>query len=88
MVVAEEIIEILAHISMSVKAFTFSGNKPDGKVCANGTHFGLAGYLCSLEADTIELDIAPPHLGKAKRGPRPEGVFTDYLLLRKPSLLL
>jgi hypothetical protein len=88
MVVAEEIVEILARSSMSVKAFTFSGNKPDEKVCADGTHFGLASYLCSPEADTIELDITPPHLGKAKRGPRPEWIFTDDLLLRKPSLLL
>ncbi len=88
MVVAEEIVEILARSSMSVKAFTFSGNKPDEKVCADGTHFGFAGYLCSPEADTIKLDITPPRLRKAKRGLRPEGVFTEDLLLRKPSLLL
>jgi len=63
---------------MSVKAFTFSGNKPDEKVSANGTHVGLAGYLWSPEADTIELDIGPPRLGKAKRGQRPEPVSGDY----------
>jgi hypothetical protein len=43
MVVAEEIVEILARGSMSVKAFTFSGNKPDEKVSADGMHVGLAG---------------------------------------------
>ncbi len=69
MVVAEE---ILARGSMLVKAFTFSGNKPDEKVSADGMHVGLAGYLWSPEADTIKLVIGPPHLGKAKRGRRPE----------------
>jgi len=85
MVVAEEIVEILARGSMSVKAFTFSGNKPDEKVSADGTHVGLAGYLWSPEADTIELDIGPPRLGKAKRGRRPEPVTGDYKEALRPS---
>jgi hypothetical protein len=85
MVVAEEIVEILARGSMSVKAFTFSGNKPDEKVSADGTHVGLAGYLWSPEADTIELDVGPPRLGKAKRGRRPEPVTGDYKEALRPS---
>jgi hypothetical protein len=85
MVVADEIVEILARGSMSVKAFTFSGNKPDEKVSAEWMHVRLASYLWSPEADTIKLDIGPPHLGKAKRGRRPEPVTGDYKEALRPS---
>ncbi len=47
-----------------MKVFTFVGNKPDKKVA----HVRLAGYLWSPEADTIQLDISPPHLGITKCG--------------------
>ncbi len=79
MVIVEEI------VSMSVKAFTFSGNRPDKKVSADGTHVRLDGYLWSPEADTINLDINPPRLGKAKRGQRPEPVTGDYKEALRPS---
>ena len=85
MVVADEIVEILARGSMSVKAFTFSGNKPDEKVSAEWMHVRLASYLWSPEADTIKLDVGPPRLGKAKRGRRPEPVTGDYKEALRPS---
>jgi hypothetical protein len=88
MVVVEEIVEILARGSMSVKAFTFSGNKPDEKVSADRTHVILAGYLWSPEADTIKLDIGPSRLGKAKRGRRPEPVTGDYKEAGAPYFVL
>ena len=66
--VATDIVQILGKGSMAVKAFTFSGQKPDSKVSADGVHVGLAGYLWAAEPDQIKLDIGPPRLGRGKRG--------------------
>jgi len=75
--VAEDIQKILEKGSMSVKAFTYSGESPSEEVSADGEHVGLAGYLWAPEADMIKLDIGPLRLGKAKRGRKPEPVVGD-----------
>ena len=76
--VATGIREVLAAGSLSVKAFTFSGQKPEEAVSADGLHVGVAGYLWRPEDDLLLLDIGPPRLGKAKRGKMPEPVVGDF----------
>ena len=76
--VATGIQEVLAAGSLSVKAFTFSGQKPEEAVSADGLHVGVAGYLWRPEDDLLLLDIGPPRLGKAKRGKMPEPVVGDF----------
>ena len=66
--VATGIREVLAAGSLSVKAFTFSGQKPEEAVSADGLHVGVAGYLWRPEDDLLLLDIGPPRLGTVKRG--------------------
>ena len=88
MEVAEQIVKILARGSMGVKAFSFSRNPPSDAVSADGLRVGLAGYLWKTEADTIELDIGPPRLGKAKRGRRPEPISGDFKEALKTCCLL
>ena len=69
---------ILAAGSMSVKAFTHSGEVPSEAVSADGVHVGLGGYLWRPVDDLILVDIGPPRLGKAKRGKLPEPITGDF----------
>ena len=75
--IAEDLEFTLSQGSMSVKAFTFSGSKPDKKVSADGEHVGLIGYLWNPEEDTISLDIKELFFGKPKQGKLPEPVEGD-----------
>ena len=75
---ASGIEKILAAGSMSVKAFTHSGEAPLDAVSADGTHVGLGGYLWRPEQDLILVDVGPPRLGKAKRGKLPEPITGDF----------
>ena len=76
--VASDIEKILSTGSMAVKAFSFSGQKPDEKVSADGVHVGLAGYLWDTKEDHIKLDIGPPRLGRGKRGRSAPPVTGDF----------
>jgi hypothetical protein len=78
MVIAEDIVKILARGSMGVKAFSYNGAAPDEKVSADGIHVGLAGYLWDTVKDEIMLDVGPPRLGKARRGKRPPAVTGEF----------
>lgn len=75
---AEEIKLVLGKGSMAVKAFTYSGRRPDDLVSADGVHVGMAGYLWAPEEDVIKLDVGPPRLGRSKRGRRPEAIVGDF----------
>jgi len=69
--IAEDLNFTLAQGGMSVKAYTYSGSKPDEKVSANGETVGLIGYLWNPVVDTITLDIKELFFGKPKRGKLP-----------------
>ena len=84
MEVACQIEKILERGSMGVKAFSFSREQPHENVSSDGVHVGLGGYLWATESDTIELDIGPARLGKAKRGKRPPAVTGDYKEALRP----
>jgi hypothetical protein len=76
--IAQDIETILARGSMGVKAFTYSGVVPDERVSADGIHVGIGGYLWRPVEDTIQLDVGPPRLGKARRGKRPPPITGDF----------
>ena len=69
---------IMPAVSMSVKAFTHSGEAPLDAISANGTHVGMRGYLWQPEQDLILVNVGPPRLGKAKRGKLPEPITGDF----------
>ena len=75
--VAESLEFVLDQGSMSVKAFTFSGETPSELVSADGKHVGLVGLLWDPLQDEIGLDIKELYLGKPKRGKLPELVKGD-----------
>ena len=63
---------------MSVKAFTYAGQKPDPEVSNDGVHIGAVGYRWASEADYLCLDVKPMSFGKAKRGKLPEEIKGDF----------
>ena len=84
MEVAYQIEKILERGSMGVKAFSYAREQPHENVSSDGVHVGLGGYLWATVADTIELDIGPARLGKAKRGKRPPAVTGDFKEALRP----
>ena len=75
--VAADITFTLGLGSMGVKAFTYSGSKPEEIVSADGERVGAVGYHWKPEEDTLSLNIKDLYLGKVKRGKRPELVTGD-----------
>ena len=67
----------LDYGSMTVKAITKSGERPDEKVSADGRTVGIVGYVWFVEEDELALDIKPLALGKSKRGKPPPPVTGD-----------
>lgn len=83
--VAADITFTLGLGSMGVKAFTYSGAKPEETVSADGERVGVVGYHWKPKEDTLSLDIKDLYLGKVRRGKRPElitGNIGDALKLR------
>ena len=74
---ADSLVFTLGLGSMSVKAFSYSGEAPDPEVSSDGQHIGLLGMLWDTQSDVISLDIKPLYLGKAKRGRLPDPVAGD-----------
>ena len=64
--------------TMSVKAYTFSGESPPPEVSADLTHIGVLGLLWDPLEDEIGLDIKDLYFGKAKRGKLPPKVEGDF----------
>ena len=76
--VAESLDFTLALGSMSVKAYTFSGESPSPEVSADMTHIGVLGMLWDPYEDELKLDIKDLYFGKARRGKLPDPVKGDF----------
>ena len=67
----------LGLASMKVKAYTFSGTKPDEKVSPDGETVGLLGYKWWPYEDLVQIAVKELFFGKVDRGRLPEAVSGD-----------
>jgi hypothetical protein len=68
---AEDLDFTLKLANISVKSYTFNGQKPGDDVSADGEHVSVVGLQWAPEEDLLSLDVKPLYFGKCKRGKLP-----------------